>query len=46
MKFLKVGGTMNIVDTIEYAGLTSPFSENSLDKVCEPVWNVVDNLKK
>ncbi|MBP1552760.1 MAG: M3 family oligoendopeptidase [Oscillospiraceae bacterium] len=46
MKFLKVGGTMNIVDTIEYAGLTSPFSENSLGKVCEPVWNVVDNLKK
>ena len=46
MKFLKVGGTMNIVDTIAHAGLTSPFSEGSVAKVCEPVFEVVDNLKK
>ena len=46
MKFLKVGGTKNIVDTIEYAGLTSPFSEGSVEKVCAPIWEVVGNLKK
>ena len=45
MKFLKVGGTKNIVDTIDYAGLTSPFTEGSIEKVCAPVWDVVDNLK-
>ena len=44
MKFLKVGGTKNIVDTIDYAGLTSPFTEGSIEKVCAPVWEVVDNL--
>ena len=46
MKFLKVGGTKNIVDTIEYAGLTSPFTPGSIEKVCQPVWDVVDNLGK
>jgi hypothetical protein len=46
MKFLKVGGRMNIVDTIKHADMLSPFEEGCVKATYEPIYRVVDNLSK
>ena len=45
IKFVKIGGRMNINQHIEHCGLISPFSENGLDKICKPVFEWIDSLK-
>lgn len=44
MKFVKIGGRMNIDDTIKACGLTSPFEDGSLKEICQPVYEWVDHL--
>ena len=46
MKFLKVGGKMNILDTIKHADMMSPFDDGCVKATCEPIYQVVDNLNK
>jgi oligoendopeptidase F len=46
MKFVKIGGKMNIDETIAACGLTSPFETGSLAKICQPVYEWIDNLGK
>ncbi|MBQ5868123.1 MAG: hypothetical protein IIW68_02200 [Lachnospiraceae bacterium] len=46
MKFVKIGGMMNIDETIAACGLTSPFETGSLAKICQPVYEWIDNLGK
>ena len=46
MKFVKIGGKMNIDETIAACGLTSPFEPGSLAKICQPVYEWIDNLGK
>ena len=45
IKFVKIGGRMNINQHIEHCGLISPFSENGLAKICKPVFEWIDSLK-
>ncbi|MBR6518055.1 MAG: hypothetical protein IKT63_00090 [Oscillospiraceae bacterium] len=45
MKFVKIGGRMNINQHIEHCGLISPFCENGLAEICKPVFEWVENLK-
>lgn len=44
MKFVKIGGKMNIDQTIEACGLTSPFTPGSLAEICQPVYEWIDSL--
>ena len=44
MKFVKIGGKMNIDETIAACGLTSPFEPGSLEKICAPVYQWIDEL--
>lgn len=44
MKFLRVGGKMNILDTIKYAGMESPFEDGSLLKTCQPIYELIEKL--
>ena len=46
MKFVKIGGKMNIDETIAACGLTSPFEPGSLKEICQPVYDWIDNLGK
>ena len=46
MKFLKIGGKMNIVDTIRHADMLSPFEPGCVKATCEPIYKVVDSLNK
>jgi len=46
MKFVKIGGKMNIDETIAACGLTSPFEPGSLAKICQPVYDWIDQLGK
>lgn len=45
MKFVKIGGRMDINGHIEHCGLVSPFEENGLARICKPVFDWIDNLK-
>ena len=45
MKFVKIGGRMNINQHIEHCGLVSPFNENGLAEICRPVFEWIENLK-
>ncbi|MBQ6930015.1 MAG: M3 family oligoendopeptidase [Oscillospiraceae bacterium] len=45
IKFVKIGGRMNINQHIEHCGLISPFSENGLAEICKPVFEWIDSLK-
>lgn len=45
IKFVKIGGRMNINQHIEHCGLISPFSENGLSEICKPVFEWIDSLK-
>ena len=44
MKFVKIGGMMNIDQTIEACGLISPFAPGSLKEICQPVYDWIDAL--
>ncbi len=45
MKFVKIGGLLNIDRTIEACGLTSPFEPGGLEAICRPVYEWVDRLR-
>jgi len=46
IKFVKIGGRMDIKQHIEHCGLISPFAENGLEEICRPVFEWIENLKK
>lgn len=45
IRFVKIGGRMDINQHIEHCGLVSPFDENGLAEICKPVFEWIENLK-
>lgn len=44
MKFVKIGGMMNIDETIAACDLISPFTPGGLKEILQPVYEWIDNL--